>query len=155
MRHCKGIVMCCRAVNAGGPLSGQLEAGDNIWMLNQCPVTSSRSWLDCLATSNFHDSADHSRSPRSAALNASCLHHDRNSAQVSSHRSTPCCQSLHLASSVCTASSAWMITEVECRYAWLALNITNKWLVIMWYQHCFYTEMHTLYPGSCTLGSRV
>ena len=61
--RCKGIVTCCRAVNEGSPLSGQLEAGDNIWMLNQCPVTSSRSWLDCLATSNFHDSADHSRSP--------------------------------------------------------------------------------------------
>ncbi len=64
VRHCKGIVTCCRAVNEGSPLSGQLEAGDNIWMLNQCPVTSSRSWLDCLATSNFHDTADHSRSPR-------------------------------------------------------------------------------------------
>ena len=64
VRHCKGIVICCRAVNEGSPLSGQLEAGDSIWMLNQCPVTSSRSWLDCLATSNFHDTADHSRSPR-------------------------------------------------------------------------------------------
>jgi hypothetical protein len=64
VRHCTGVVVCCRAVNEGSPLSGQLEAGDNIWMLNQCPVTSSRSWLDCLATSNFHDSADHSRSPR-------------------------------------------------------------------------------------------
>lgn len=34
----------------------------------------------------------------------------------------------HVASN-CTllpASSAWMITEVECRYVWLALNITNK-----------------------------
>ncbi|DBB04615.1 TPA: hypothetical protein ACH3X1_012685 [Trebouxia sp. C0004] len=69
----KGTGAAVRVVNEGSPLSGQLEAGDNIWMLNQCPVTSSRSWLDCLASSNFHDGADHGRSPRSMHNEGYCV----------------------------------------------------------------------------------
>lgn len=53
-----------RAVHGEGPLAGQLEAGDNMWLLNQCPVTSSRSWLTCLASSNLRDVASHGQNSR-------------------------------------------------------------------------------------------
>ena len=63
----RGQCCCHRAVNEGGPLLGQLESGDSIWMLNQCPVSSSRSWLGCLAASNFREAAHSGQNARYAS----------------------------------------------------------------------------------------
>ncbi|KAL3136923.1 hypothetical protein ABBQ32_006529 [Trebouxia sp. C0010 RCD-2024] len=71
--YTSGTGAVVRAVSEGGPLSGQLEAGDNIWMLNQCPVTSSRSWLACLASSNLHDAAHAGQKPRGGEGEGYCV----------------------------------------------------------------------------------
>lgn len=68
--------MLCRAVDPGGPLAGQLQAGDSMWLLNRCPVTSSRSWLSCLASINPRDAASHASASRQAQSmsSAQCVH---------------------------------------------------------------------------------
>ena len=60
----KGSSMC-RGVPEGSPLSSQLEAGDSIWLLNDCPVTSSHSWLACLASSRKHETPQSPHKTRS------------------------------------------------------------------------------------------